>query len=535
MIPILTRTEMANIDKAAANSSPEAGFHYMQKAARGLFDFVINRYLELQKKGHKPFVTVFAGKGNNAGDGILLAALLAEEGYPVKCFITGSLVSLTKESQLAYKELDRNNKKNQYISLINDIADIELVQYHFKQIVGHYDKHFFVDALLGIGASGETREPVATLIRFMNEYRNQAHIIAVDLPSGTDPDTGALNGTCVKAHTTISMGYPKFGSLFFPGRANYGLTIVQDLGYDPALIEQEFKSQIYFANSVKQLLPPRMLTGSKYDHGFATLVAGSPGMEGAASLAARAAYKSGLGLLKLITDGQTRQIVATQVIEMISEDIAEQFLTQVQIKNPACLGLGPGLSLAYKDRLATLMTNYTKPMILDADAINSIDLELLSQHKGDLLLTPHAGEYQRLFGSLDTKTKPIELIQQLQMKAREYKINILYKGTPTIIIDQSGKAFVLPYGNSALAKAGSGDVLTGLILGFAAQIYTMQSRYADLRFFHTSFEISPLTQAAIIAAYTHGKAAEKSSRVLTEHCVIASDLLDYIPKVLLEL
>ncbi|MDA0772249.1 MAG: NAD(P)H-hydrate dehydratase [Cyanobacteria bacterium] len=535
MIPVLTRAEMANIDKAVASSYEGIGFEYMQRAARGLFDLVINRYLESQKKGQNAFVTIFAGKGNNGGDGILLAAYLAEEGYPVKCFILGSVSELKNEARHAYLELERGNNKNEYLDFIEDIADIELVQKHFGKISSKYNKHFFIDALLGIGAKGKPQEPAASLIRIINEYYTSVDTISVDLPSGSDVDTGEINVACVRAHSTLTMGYPKLGSFFFPARANYGLTIVQNLSYPIEIFEHEFKSKIYFANTVKQLLPPRIATGSKYDHGFATLIAGSPGMEGAASLAGTAAYKSGLGLLKILTDAQTRKIVASNLLEAISEDIVDDLLKQACVKNPAVLGLGPGLSLAYKDQITSLIKSYNAPMILDADAINSLDTKLLKKHKSDLLITPHAGEYTRLFGKFDKSLTPMELIEDLRAKAQEYQMTILYKGAPTIIADPGGKVFLVPFGNSGLATAGTGDVLTGLTLGFATQLYTLHARYPEIRFFYTVFEISPLTQAAILASFIHAKAGEKASKELTEYSVMASDLLKYIPKVIGEL
>ncbi|MDD9897423.1 MAG: NAD(P)H-hydrate dehydratase [Candidatus Melainabacteria bacterium] len=531
MIPVLTRSEFSQLDKRAAEAS--SGFEYMQKAARGLFDLIISRYLDLQKQGRKTMVVVFAGTGNNGGDGLLAAAYLAEQGYPVTVFATGDASQYQNEALLAYQELEQQKLSPCFI---NDVADIEFVQEQFKEFTGKFDRYIFVDALLGFGASGETREPAATLIRFINENYPMVETIAVDLPSGTDADNGKLNGTAVRAHKTLSMGYPKLGSFFFPARANYGLTIVQNLNYPQEIFEQEFKSQVYFASSIKQLMPPRVATGSKYDHGYAALWAGSPGMEGALKLAASAAYKSGLGLLKVITDQETRKIFATSFAEAISAEFDDGILTsliapQDDKKTPAVLALGPGLG--EQKQIKTLLENYQAPMVLDADGINSLDLDLLAKHQGEVLLTPHAGEYSRLFGELKPGLEPIDLVQELQAQAQKYKVSILFKGSPTIIADPGGKVFVVPFGNSGLATAGSGDVLTGLITGLSAQIYTVQARHPNLRFFYQACEISALTQAAILGAYLHAKAGEAAAKQLSEYSVMASDLLDYIPAVIL--
>ena len=533
MIHVVTSEEMKNIDRAAIAGDLNKGFQYMQQAARGLFDIIINRYLELQKQNRQIFITVFAGKGNNGGDGILLAAYLASEGYPVKCFILGSSKDLKNEAAMAYIELEKNNRNNQYIVFINDPRDIIFIQNHLESL-GEYNHHFFVDALLGIGSKGTPKEPHATVINYINSIANSnITIFAVDGPSGVDHDTGALSPVAIRAHNTITMGYPKLGSFFYPGRVNYGLTIVNNLGYPVELYRTEIKNNIYFANSIKALIPPRITNGSKYDHGVAALIAGSQGMTGAASLAALAAYRAGLGLLHLISDEESLKTISTNILEIVSHNIDDLDLYKNLIKkHVSVFALGPGLSSSHDDLVQDLVINFNLPMILDADAINTWanNTKKLKQHKHDLLITPHAGEYERLFGKLPGDIKPLDLIQELRMKAQDYSVTILYKGTPTIILDPNGKAFIVPYGNSGLAKAGSGDVLTGLITGLAAQIYTIKSKYPEIRFFYEEFNISALTQAAILGSFLHGKCAELAAKELTEYSIMASDLIRFIPR-----
>ncbi len=535
MIHVVTCEEMKNIDRAAIDGNINKGFQYMQQAARGLFDIIINRYLELQKQNKQIFITIFAGKGNNGGDGILLAAYLASEGYPVKCFILGSGKDLKNEAAMAYMELEKNNRDNQHIIFVNEARDLIFIQNHLESLVD-FSHHFFVDALLGVGSKGTPREPFATVINYINSIVNSnVTMFAVDGPSGVDHDTGALTDITIRAHTTITMGYPKLGSFFYPGRVNYGLTIVNNLGYPLELYQAEIKNNIYFANSVQPLMPPRITNGSKYDHGVATLIAGSKGMTGAASLASLAAYRAGLGLLHLISDEDSTKIIASNILELITHSFGDDDLNLCKNlidKKSSIFALGPGLSLAHADLIKQLVTTINVPMILDADAINAWvnDTAKLKKHKHDLLITPHAGEYARLFGALPGDIKPIDLIKELQIKARQYSMTILYKGTPTIIADPSGKAFIIPYGNSGLASAGSGDVLTGLITGFAAQIYTIKSKYSDIRFFYEDFHISALSQAAILAAFLHGKAAELAAKELTEYSMMASDIIKYIPR-----
>jgi NAD(P)H-hydrate epimerase len=282
-------------------------------------------------------------------------------------------------------------------------------------------------------------------------------------------------------------------------------------------------------------MPPRITNGSKYDHGIAILIAGSKGMTGAASLASLAAYRAGLGLLHLISDEESLKIISSNILEIVSHSLGEDDLELCKSllkKHVSVFSLGPGLSSSHNDLVQNLVTNINAPMILDADAINAWehDIKKLKKHKHDLLITPHAGEYARLFGKLAGDIKPLDLIKELRAKAQDYSMTILYKGAPTIILDPNGKAFIVPYGNSGLATAGSGDVLTGLITGFSAQIYTIKSKYPEIRFFYEDFNISPLTQAAILAAYLHGKCAELAAKELTEYSVMASDLIRFIPR-----
>lgn len=543
MIPVLSSEEIKNIDLSAAGNLPEQGFQYMQTAARSLFDLIINKYLEFQKQEEDTFITIFAGKGNNGGDGILLAAYLAEEGYPVECFIVGSSAHLKNEALLAYQKLHALNVNDEYITFINDANDLHFLAKHFEDISINYHHHFLVDALLGIGTKGNLKEPFNTIIDFINMHSghqlSNTTVFAIDIPSGSDADSGEYLGPCIRANTTVSMGFPKLGSFFFPSRANYGLTIVNNLGYPEEVIKANLKSSISFVNSVAGLMPPRIADGSKHHHGAGILVAGSEGMSGAAILASESSYRLGLGLVHLISDATTIAAAATAIPEAVShldQNKIELFTQLIEANPNTVLAIGPGLG-ARREIASKILSKIDRPIILDADGINAFSSKtnLLKNHKGDLLITPHAGEYRRLFPDLKDNPKALELITHLQTNAQAHSMTILHKGSPTIIADPSGKVFIAPYGNSALAKAGTGDVLTGMILGIATQIYTIKARFKDMRFFFEEFAISPLTQAAILAAYLHGKAGELAVNDLGEYSLLASDLIDYLPQSIREM
>ena len=261
-----------------------------------------------------------------------------------------------------------------------------------------------------------------------------------------------------------------------------------------------------------KLLPKRKPNGSKYDHGVATLIAGSYNMPGAAILAGLAAMRSGLGLLEIISEDRACNIIATSIPEAIFKRYNED--TTINSKSKV-IAFGPGCGNNYQTLFSDLIQSSKLPLIIDADGINFLanNIELLENHQSEILITPHNGEYQRLFGTVTGA-----LQADIKTNAIKYSINILHKGHPTIISNKFGEIFISPYGNSALATAGSGDVLTGLICGIAAQM-----------------EPPNLLEAALLAAYIHGKAGEELSKELSEYSVIASDLIKIIPKILKDL
>ncbi len=530
MIPVFTCLEMNALDACSSQGKPELGFEFMRRAARSAFDLIIQRYLEIQKRGEFSSITIFAGTGNNGGDGILLTAYLLEEGYPTKCFIIGSEAKLKNEALLAYHELKENDPKQEHHQFIEEIDDFHSIEEYFSLISPMNEHHLFIDALIGIGLKSAPDELMTTVIDFLNQNSHLATIFSIDCPSGVDNDTGYIRSVAVRADNTITMGFPKLGSFFYPGRMNFGFTIVNSLGYNEDLVRESSFNKLFFVNSFENLIPPRVINGSKYNHGLGVLFAGSSGMCGAAALSAKAAYRVGLGILHFFSSPDVNRFVNNQVLEAITH---EDFADFDQL-NPAALAIGPGWTNS--EFVLDLISNVKTPAILDAGAITALkgNLKLLSKHKGEILMTPHAGEYEKIFGKNEHKTI-LDLIMDLKAKANKYKISILYKGNPTIIVDKSSQVFILPYGNSSLAKAGSGDALTGMILGFAAQIAIINKNNPQYRFLFQNLQISMLTQAAILGAYVHAKAAEVACEVLGEYSLTANELIDFVGDVMSEL
>ena len=517
---VLKSEEIKNIDQTAV---AEQGFFYMQRAAQGLFQLIE----ELITKYHQKFllsfpkITIFAGKGNNGGDGIMLAAELLKHGYKVKVYSLVESDYYQGESGMAYQLFLQAGGK---LDPILNEADLISVKHNLLK----QKNSIIVDALLGIGSEGPAKDKYAKLIEFINQANAETEsiTISVDIPSGINVDSGEVYEPSINADYTVQMGFLKLSSLFYPAKEKFGEVIVHELKYPDSLIDKESPLPIYYVEEsfVRDLMPERKVDGSKFDHGVGLLVAGSSGMTGAALLSASAALRSGMGLLHVYTQNEALPVIANNLWEAVLHGYGDN--TKVNIdtikdiltsKIIDAIALGPGMSIA--DKAVDLNKNIvellsmigSKPLILDADAINAFvnNLDLLRSFDGQVLLTPHAKEFSRLFGLDISDLAPYEKAQKLSEIAKEHGVNILYKGAPTYIASAEGKVYIVPTGCSALAKAGSGDVLTGLILSFSSQGLT-------------------LVDAAILASYLHNLMGLLAAQKFSEYSVLSRDLVDLI-------
>lgn len=518
MIPVATCSEINKLD---AQNDLEHSFALMQKASRIAFDLVISEILKLQKEGVESTVLVLCGKGKNGGDGLLTSSYLVEQGYPVKCFLFSEPEKLKGEVKKAYEYLEKV-KPGACIS-IKEEKNLFLLKDFMNNLTGSNFHCFVIDAIYGIGfKTGKLDKIFQQVTEIINNSPKEKTVIAIDGPSGIDNDTGLIDHNPIRANYSIEMGFPKLGNFFFPGRAFMGLMLIGDLHYEQSAVEQELQSKLYFINNVKNFYPGRALNGSKYDHGYVANIAGSKSMTGAAVFSSKAALKAGAGMLCLYSEahdylhGVCPEILLKKITsETVSEIIDSKKLDVVSI--------GPGLGPDQDSLVHELIRKSTKPLILDADAINAFsdNYEDLKKHKAEILITPHLGEYKRLFpDDLKSNMNPEAIVESLKKRSKELDITILLKGSPTLIVDPCGEVFIIPYGNSGLATAGTGDVLTGLIAGFMAQSIKRQNKYLA--------NSKLITQNAILSAYVHAKTAEILAPEITEYSMMASDILNNI-------
>jgi NAD(P)H-hydrate epimerase len=499
MIPVLTVAQMRKIDEKTIGGKTSVGFSYMQEAGAGLFD-AVRRLVPTPRSGD---IVIVCGKGNNGGDGFTVGKLLLDAGYKVMCYVLCQPDDLQGEAKLAYESYIGSEGN---FLVLDDVADL-----------GNLSKSsLIIDAVLGTGLKGDPSGFHAEVIETINNAN--VPVLSVDTPSGMDNDRGVPGKLCIRAAVTVTMGFPKLGSYFYPGRTSVGTLYIKDLGYPEPVVEK-YGSDIFLPepDDLKKMLPLRKPAGSKFDHGVAFMLAGSQGMTGSASLASMSALRTGCGMVHLASPKSAIPVLGAKLTEVVLHAIDEtpggaaafsaSDAIQELMKNVNAACIGPGISHSEETGklVRLLVARCPAPMVLDADGINAFrgKTELLKSHKASLLITPHAGEWERLFSAMPAD--PVAMVDQLRKKAKEFSMTILYKGNPTIIADPSGKVYLSPYGNSGMATAGCGDVLSGVVTSLAAQGCT-------------------LTDAAILGAYIHAKAGDAAAAELGEYSMIAGDV-----------
>lgn len=507
MIPVVTTSQMRNIDTAVIGDDIATGFSYMLKAGMGLFEAV-------EEMGFNPDadeIAIACGKGNNGGDGFVVGRMLLDKGYSVMCYSLSDGESLKDEARLAF---DKYIEKEGNYFHFDDTEDLE----------GFGRFALIIDALLGTGTKGNPRGLFAEIIKLINASKKP--VIAVDTPSGLDNNTGQPGKPVISANCTVTMGFPKIGQLFYPGRCNIGKLIIKDLGY-PREITEQFTSGMFLPTleDLKHLMPSRKPDGSKFDHGLVFMLCGSRGMTGSAALSAMSALRTGCGMVHCAVPESAIPVLAVKVTEPVLHSIEEteagtpsststdSILELASSMQAAVIGPGISHNPDTGKLVRKLLSKISIPVVLDADGINAYKdhTEELKKHSSELIITPHRKEWERLFGQLPLE--PVPLIENLIKTANEFSMTIIFKGSPTIVANSKGESFILPVGNSGMASAGSGDVLSGIIPSLIAQ------------------GCAP-GDAAVLGAAIHGLAGETASDDIGEYSVVASDMVNYIHNVI---
>jgi len=446
-----TGLESAEFDRFAIEELGVPQSTLMENAGRSAA-MVIQR---LFPRGH---VTALVGTGNNGGDALVVLRNLAAWGRPVTAILVGERGE--QESLLhgwGIRTLLDTDFQGDSTRLAGELAGTEIL----------------VDGVLGTGISGPPRERQAFVIRAMNQ--SDAAVVALDVPSGVDAVTGAIAGDAVLARVTVAFGGAKLGTLLHPGRRLVGRLVVVEIGFPP-LAEETFRGTLITPGWVSLRLPRRDPDTHKNAVGALLLVAGRPGMAGAAILAARAALRAGVGFLRVASPPENRGILQEAVPEAVYVDASDDKALAEAVEASRALGVGPGLGTDQGARgllSSVLGSAGNRPLLVDADALNLLSMGYgpsLAEvgRERDVILTPHPGEMARLTG-VEPKEVTARRPEIALGVAMDTGCHVLLKGMPSLVATPASRLYVDTVGSSDLAAAGMGDVLSGVISAFLAQ------------------------------------------------------------------
>ena len=494
---LINRERMKEIDRQTIEEVGILSLVLMERAALSVVTAIEKRY----KKGQR--VLCVCGTGNNGADGIAVARILQERGEESAIFIPVESKHSTEEwkTQLAIAE-----------SLKIPV---------FRKSPNWNEYTVLVDAIFGIGLSREVSGTYRNTIEEMNH--SKVPIVAVDIPSGICSSTGKMLGCAIWAELTVTFGLRKIGLVQFPGALYAGEIQVENPGFPKEVIDK-CKADVYtYTKEDLKVLPKRAKDGNKGTFGKVAVIAGTKGMAGAAYFSAMAAYRMGVGLVRICTCEENRNILQMRIPEAVlstyTEDTVE-FEVQQVMEWADVIVAGPGIGQSNTAcKIIDKVLGYAekhpeKPVVLDADGLNlfaKMDWPF-EQLQGNLIFTPHLGEFSRLSGWSITELKE-DLVQKVQDYVAKYSVCLVCKDTRTIVASQKeAGVYMNLYGCSGMGTAGAGDVLTGVIAGVLAMGVSWK-------------------QAAEIGVYFHGIAGEMGAELVGEHSLCASDLLDGIVRV----
>lgn len=470
----------------------------------------------LRRRPEGPVVAV-CGPGNNGGDGWVAARVLHLEGRDVSVLALRAPAELPAEARVAASRAVEAGVR--YAISVPDSSRVATMLPGGTQGASAT----VVDAISGTGFRGPASGAVLSAIEAVNSSR--AYVVSVDVPSGTDADTGAIAGLAVRADVTVTFGALKPGLLIHPGAASAGEVVVADIGIPDALLAAEGALELPDARSLSTVLPRVTPTDHKGSRGKVAIVAGSRSYAGAAVLAVRGALRMGAGYVVAVVPEVTADVLRLLVPNVIVREVPSDATGAVEgaaavldaVADADAVVVGPGLTVSpgVAGVVRALLAQVEVPLLLDADALNVCEgeLALLAARKHPLVVTPHPGEAARLLGT-DSAHVQSDRLSAAGRIAGEHAVCLL-KG-PGTIVARAGRRALVRAGNAGLARAGSGDVLAGMIGTLLAQ------------------GLAPF-DAAVLGAHLHGRAAEHGTARLTETCFTASDITDFLPDAVREL
>jgi hydroxyethylthiazole kinase-like uncharacterized protein yjeF len=492
---ILKADQIRSWDQYTIEHEPIVSIDLMERAATKCFEWLDNNGWFVQS------FAIFCGKGNNGGDGLAIARMLANRGCKVSVYIL----------EFGHKGTDA------FQTNLARLHQYPAVDIHFIQEESNFhilsQETVIIDALFGSGLTRPLEGFTARLVDHINS--SGCSVIAIDVPSGMSVDLSSKGNKIIKANYTLSFQCYKLAFLVAENAAYIGEVVILDIGLLPEfLLSPDADLELIDKAIIRSIYKARNRFAHKGNFGHAMIIAGSYGKIGAAVLAAKACLRSGVGLLTCFVPKCGYEILQTSISEaMVMTDANSSIITNIHedILKYDSIGIGPGLGTASETRTAVkeLISIYKKPMVLDADALNGLSMEktLPSLPPGSVL-TPHPKEFERLFGECKDD---FERIEKALNNAKRLNCLIVLKGHHTFIACPNGKGYFNSTGNAGMATGGSGDVLTGMITSLLAQDYSSED-------------------ASILGVYLHGFAGDIAAKEFSKEAMIAGDIIDGIGK-----
>lgn len=482
---IVTGTDMKKVDSYTINTIGIPSLVLMERAALSVAEIVCKNQLKDKK------ILVVAGVGNNGADGVAICRILHLKGYNTELYILGDISKASTEFK-------------QQLSIAHNIG---------INIVGDYnDADVIIDSIFGVGLSRNVEGVYKDVILKINKGRN--FVYSVDIPSGVSADTGKICGVAVKANCTVTFGSYKIGTVLCPGAEYCGQVVVADIGFPQEAYEQ-IEEQVKTATLEDfNFIPPRPNYSNKGTYGKILIIAGSKDISGAAVLCAEAAFRVGAGLVRVFTAEQNRQIIQRLLPEAMVNTYDVHHFNMKSLEaclkwcNVVAIGPGIGTGVIQKNMIEKVL-EYNLPTVIDADGINNIseDERLKKKLHKNVVITPHLGEMSR-FLNIPVEEIASNLIKYGREVNYKYNINCILKDARTVITTEQ-ETFVNLSGNSGMATAGSGDVLTGIVaalIGIGVEF----------------------NNATVLAPYIHGLAGDKAMEYVSKTSMMATDIIEGI-------
>jgi len=507
---VLTSFQSRECDRRAAEQLGVPSIVLMENAALSVVE-VLEKHVGVEPKQK---VAVACGRGNNGGDGLAIARHLHNMGVNVSVYLMARASDLKGDAAI-----NCASAASIGIPVVEVVDESKLAEFE----AALREAQLVIDALLGTGITGEVRGIIADAVKVINSCGK--HIVAVDVPSGLNSDTGEVCGVCINADVTVTLGAIKRGLLLFPGAEHVGDLFLGYIGVPKELFESfEPWVKVTTEELVWNCYKPRAPNTHKGDYGRVLVIGGSAGMTGAAIMCGMAALRGGAGLVTVALPKSLNIAFEAAAIEAMSLPLPETDAMSISLgaidvvlermKAVDVLAIGPGISRVPETQefVRQVVSNSTKTIVLDADGIMAFAgrMDELKKRACELVLTPHPGEMAALTGKTVAEVQA-DRIGISQSVAGELDAVVVLKGAHTIIASPDGNAYINLTGNPGMASGGTGDVLTGLIAGLIAQG-------------NEPFE------AAACAAFLHGLAGDMASWDKGEVSLIAGDLIEYLPK-----